>query len=66
LPALSIAIVEKFPTERIEKEISEDLGFCTAWEPWKYLFFVVINSTNLENAELLDRFSKPQVINEKR
>jgi hypothetical protein len=50
---------------RIEKDISEDLVFYTAWEPLKYLFFVVINSADLDNAELLDRFSKPQVINEK-
>jgi len=50
---------------RIEQEISEDLVFYTAWEPLKYLFFVVINSADLENAELLDKFSKPQAINEK-
>jgi hypothetical protein len=50
---------------RIEKEISEDLVFYTTWEPLKYLFFVVVNSADLENAELLDQFSKPQAINEK-
>ena len=50
---------------RIEQEISEDLVFYTAWEPLKYLFFVVINSADLENAELLDKFSKPQAINER-
>jgi hypothetical protein len=50
---------------RIEKEISEDLVFYTAWKPLKYLFFVVVNSADLENAELLDRFSKPQAINER-
>lgn len=50
---------------RIEKDLAEDLIFYTAWEPLKYLFFVVYNSSDLENAELLDKFSKPQTINEK-
>jgi len=50
---------------RIEKDLAEDLIFYTAWEPLKYLFFVIYNSSDLENAELLEKFSKPQTINEK-
>jgi hypothetical protein len=50
---------------RIEKELATDLIFYSAWEPLKYLFFVVYNSADLENAELLDKFSKPQTINAK-
>jgi REase_DpnII-MboI len=50
---------------RIEKELATDLIFYSAWEPLKYLFFVVYNSADLQNAELLDKFSKPQTINAK-
>jgi REase_DpnII-MboI len=50
---------------RIEKELAEDLVFYATWAPLKYLFFVVYNSADLQNAELLDKFSKPQTINEK-
>jgi REase_DpnII-MboI len=50
---------------KIEKELAEDLVFYSKWEPLKYLFFVIFNSADLENAELLEKFSKPQTINEK-
>jgi hypothetical protein len=29
------------------------------------MFFVIYNSSDLENSELLEKFSKPQTINEK-
>lgn len=50
---------------KLEKEIAEDLVFYTTWAPLKYLFFVIYNSADLQNADLLDKFSKPQTINEK-
>jgi len=50
---------------RIEKELAEDLVFYAAWPPLKYLFFVIYNSADLQNAELLDKFSKPQTTNER-
>ena len=50
---------------RIEREIAEDLVFYTQWEKLRYLFFVIFKSADLQNAELLDRFSKPQTINGK-
>jgi len=51
--------------KRIEQELAEDLIFYTAWTPLTYLFFVIVNSADLQNADLLDRFSKKQTINEK-
>jgi REase_DpnII-MboI len=50
---------------KMEKDLAEDLIFYTAWEPLRYLFFVIYNSSDLENSELLEKFSKPQTINEK-
>jgi hypothetical protein len=37
--------------KRIEKELAEDLVFYTAWDPLKYLFFVIFNSPDLQNAD---------------
>jgi hypothetical protein len=67
---LSLIVEVKFvrsPTDqkRIEQEIAEDLVFYTAWEPLKYLFFVIFGADDLQNAELLDSFSKPHTIGDK-
>ena len=51
--------------KRIEQELAEDLIFYTAWTPLTYLFFVIVNSADLQNSDLLDRFSKKRTINEK-
>ena len=55
----------KADQRKIERALSEDLVFYSAWGPLKYLFFLIFNSADLEKAELLDKWSKPQAINEK-
>jgi hypothetical protein len=70
IEALGLIVEVKFvraesDQRRIEKELAEDMVFYAAWGPLKYLFFVIYNSSDLQNAELLDKFSKPQTINEK-
>jgi hypothetical protein len=55
----------KSDQRKIERALSEDLVFYSTWGPLKYLFFLIFNSADLENAELLDKWSKPQTIGEK-
>jgi REase_DpnII-MboI len=57
----------KSPTDqgRIEKDIAEDLVFYSSWTSLRTLIFVIYNSEDLQNADLLDKFSKPQNINGK-
>jgi REase_DpnII-MboI len=52
--------------KKIFDEFSKDLVLYSAWQPLKTLFFVIYNSSDLRDPELLEKLSGTKEISEKR